>query len=266
VAFLVGFFLKNGFHSRRTLWLALVSGFPVLCSLILWPLRAVLERQGIPVVTLFPQMSFYLYLHFLLPLMAVFVGSAVIADEVEERTLPYLLMQPVRRRNMMLAKTFAGMLTLGILMCASLGLTYTVLTGGEGIAYWIAHIPGLLQAGAVLLLGTLVYIPLFGIMGGVLKRAVLIGLLFTFGWENTVAFFPGNVKLLTVAYYLHTLFPKVARQGSESIENRLIATMMPQTSIHPVLAVGVLLLFSMIFTGVLMMLPEWKEYRLEQTE
>jgi ABC-type transport system involved in multi-copper enzyme maturation permease subunit len=266
VAFLVGFFLKNGFHSRRTLWLGLVSAFPVLVALILWPLKPLLAKQGVPFQSLFSQMSFYLYLHFLLPLLAVFVGSAVIADEVEERTLPYLLMQPVRRRNMMLAKTFAGMLTLGILICVSLGCSFTILAGASGFAYWLSHIPGLLQAAAVLVLGTIVYIPLFGIMGGCLKRAVLAGLIFTFGWENTVAFFPGNVKLLTVAYYLHTLFPKVVRPDSASIEDKLIATLLPQTSLHPAWAVSLLLVLSAVFTCLLMMLPEWKEYRLEQTE
>ncbi len=266
MAFLVGFFLRNGFHSRRTLWLGLVSGFPVLCALILWLLKGILGKQGVPLPSLFPQMSFYLYLHFLLPLMAVFTGSAVIADEVEERTLPYLLMQPVRRRTLVLAKTIAGMLTLGIAVSVSLGLTYSILAGAGGFAHWLAHIPGLLQAAAVLFLGALVYIPLFGLMGGTLKRAVLSGLIFTFGWENTVAFFPGNVKLLTVAYYLHVLFPAVARPESASIEDRLIAALMPKASLHPALAVSVLLVLSAAFTALLAMLPEWKEYRLEQTE
>ena len=207
MASLIAFFFKTGLRSRRTFWLTLVNGVPVLCGVLLFLLKGLIARDGVTLESLFPQISFYLYLHFLLPLMAVFVGSALIADEVDERTLPYLLTCPVPRTHILLSKALASILTLSLLMFISLGLCYSIMMLPAGLSGWLSNIPGLLQSAGVMLLGLIVYIPLFGLFGGILKKPVLVGLLFTFGWENTVAFFPGNVKLLTIVYYLHRLYP-----------------------------------------------------------
>ena len=40
-----------------------------------------------------------------------------------------------------------------------------------------------------------------------LKRPLVIGLVFAFGWEPGVLLFPGYLKHLTVAYYLQALVP-----------------------------------------------------------
>ena len=262
---LIAFFFKTSMRSRRTLWLSLVTGVPVFCAVLLFLFRSLMARDGVTLESIFPQISFYLYLHFLLPLMAVFMGSALIADEVDERTLPYLLMCPMPRTQILLAKALASVLTLSLLIFVSLGLTYSIMMLPAGLGGWMEHIPQLIQAAGVLLIGLIVYIPLFGLLGGLMKKPVLVGLLFTFGWENTVAFFPGNVKLLTVVYYLHRLFPDVARAGSQSVENKILQILLPASPMSVAAALAVLLGIGIVFTGTYALLLRWKEYRLEQT-
>jgi hypothetical protein len=41
-----------------------------------------------------------------------------------------------------------------------------------------------------------------------LKRPLLIGLVFVFGWEPTAMALPGYLKHFTVAYYLQGLVPQ----------------------------------------------------------
>jgi len=119
VGFLIRFFLKDGVHSRRTIWMGLLSLIPVGCSLILLLIRSLLEQEGVNLTDLYPQMSFLLYLHFLLPLIAVFIGAAIIADELEERTLPYLITRPIPRRIIILSKLIAGTLTAAVILSVS---------------------------------------------------------------------------------------------------------------------------------------------------
>ena len=82
--YLVTFFLRNGIHSRRTWWLALLGLLPVGCAILLWMAKPLLEEEGVTVFGLFPDVGLLLFLNILLPLMAVFVGTAVIADEVRD--------------------------------------------------------------------------------------------------------------------------------------------------------------------------------------
>ena len=243
----------------------ILSFVPVVCSLVLWLLRHILEEQGIAVSALYPQISFFLFLHFLLPLMSVFIGTAIIADEVEERTLPYLLVRPIPRRTIVIAKTLAGALTVGLILFVSLGLTYSILVIDGGVKGWISNIPKLLQSGGVLLLGLLVYVPIFGFFGGTVKRPVLAGLLFTFGWESTVGFFPGNVKLISVVHYLHVLYPKLQRIRVRNGQSALLELILPAKQISSATAIWILLLMSAVFIGLLVSLLYIKEYRLEQS-
>ena len=47
-----------------------------------------------------------------------------------------------------------------------------------------------------------------------LKRPLVVGLVFTFGWEPAVLLFPGYLKRLTVAYYLQGLVTHEMPQDS----------------------------------------------------
>ena len=44
-------------------------------------------------------------------------------------------------------------------------------------------------------------------LGARLKRPLLVGLLFVFGWETLVMAVPGTFKTLSIAYYLQGLVP-----------------------------------------------------------
>lgn len=260
--FLIQFFLKNGIHSRRTLWMGLISLVPLAVAVMLFLFKPLLSREGIELPALFPQINFWLYLHLLLPLLSVFIGSAVIGDEVEDRTLPYLLVRPLQRRWIVLSKLIAGWVTAGVLLFVSLLLTYLVmmLGGGESLTESFGQ---LLHSGGILLLGLAVYIPLFALLGGLIKRPVLLGLLLTFGWENSVAFFPGNVKLMTVVHYLHVLSPqlqKVTQGGAQNIFNMV----MPAKEISCLTALLILLGLSAALVYLSSSLLLVKEYRLQQ--
>lgn len=262
--YLVTFFLRNGIHSRRTWWLALLGLLPVGCAMLLWMAKPLLEEEGVTVFGLFPDVGLLLFLNILLPLMAVFVGTAVIADEVEERTLSYLITRPRPRGTIVLAKLAAGYITLASVLALSLFLTFMVLVLEEGSGGLTGNLGLLLKCEAVMLLGIAAYLPLFAISGGLIKRPVLVGLFFAFGWERLVAFLPGNIRLMTVIHYLHELFPEgSASQGGGDLRSTILGAI-PGGEVSDGTAILVLLLIAAVFTFLTTLLLKVKEYRLDQ--
>src|SRR5215217_3316604 len=89
--------------SRRTIFMALVVGAPVLIALIL----RLLDALGAPVFqvngtrmagpAIFGLMIWIFYLRFTVPVLGVFYGTSLIADEIEDKTITYLFTRPVRR-------------------------------------------------------------------------------------------------------------------------------------------------------------------------
>jgi ABC-2 type transport system permease protein len=252
---LLNLFLRNGLKSRRTWWMALLGLFPVGAAMLLWLLNPLIEKDGTTLWGLFPPLGLMFFLNLLLPLMTIFVGTAVITDEVEERTLAYLLTRPVPRGRIVLAKLVAGFLTLG-----------TVLAVSEGVPAWGRNLGLLLKAEGVLLLGLAAYLALFALLGGLFKRAVWVGLLFAFGWERLVAMLPGNVKLATVIHYLHRLYPITEQGRGGDIRSLIFGAPAPPSEVSELTALLVLLALTALFALLAARLLSWKEYRLEQGE
>ena len=244
--------------------MTILSFVPIASTVVVYLVRPLLEDEGVMVSSLYNQMSFLLFLHFLLPLMALFIGTAVISDEVEERTLPYLLVRPIPRWMMVLSKMLAGCITIYALLFFSSIFTYSALTLSDGFYGWTRDLGRLFRSLGVLLLGLIVYVPIFTVLGGALKRPVLAGLLFVFGWESAVAFFPGNVKLLTVAHYLHVLIPKLQRVRGGNVHIQLLDSVVPYKEISPIVAILILVGVAALFGGIALSLLHVKEYRLEQ--
>ena len=66
----------------------------------------------------------------------------------------------------------------------------------------------------MLAVGLAAYGAVFALVGTRLKRPLVVGLVFAFGWEPAVLLFPGYLKRLTVAYYLQALVTHEMPQDS----------------------------------------------------
>jgi hypothetical protein len=59
----------------------------------------------------------------------------------------------------------------------------------------------------LLALGLAVYGALFALVGAVLQRPLIAGLVFAFGWEQIAMLMPGYIRRVTAVYYLQGLVP-----------------------------------------------------------
>jgi ABC-2 type transport system permease protein len=205
--------------SRRTVFMALVVGAPVLIALFLRLLvglgAPVLDNQDVQngVVTtvrmtgpgIFGLMIWIFYLRFTVPVLGVFYGTSLMADEVEDKTITYLFTRPIPRGAVLVGKYLAYLGCTVFVVLPSVVLVYLLvvpLRGSLGGSF-----PDLLKDLALLALGLAVYGAVFAFVGAKFKRPLLVGLIFIFGWEQAALAFPGYLKRFTVAYYLQGLVP-----------------------------------------------------------
>jgi ABC-2 type transport system permease protein len=59
-------------------------------------------------------------------------------------------------------------------------------------------------------IGLASYGALFALIGAVVRRPLVIGLVFAFGWEQLALVLPGVFRRATIAYYLQALVPHTA--------------------------------------------------------
>jgi len=207
--------------SRRTIFLALVVSAPVILGLIVRILTSVgiggsVRLGGSAVVagpSIFGLFIWLLYLRFIIPVLGVFYGTSLIADEVEDKTITYLFTRPIARGAVVVGKYLAYLAATSLVVLPSVMILYflVVPTGGGSLA---AAFPALVKDLALLGIGLAVYGSLFAWVGAQFKYPLVTGLVFAFGWEQGIMVIPGYLKRFTIAYYIQGLVPHAMPQDS----------------------------------------------------
>ena len=205
--------------SRRSVFLGVLLGGPVLLALALRIVSTLYEAgfriNGVRAAgaSIFGMMIWLMYLRFIVPILGVFYGTALIADEVDDKTITYLFTRPIPRRAVLFGKFLAYLACTVLLVLPSVMLVFflVVPTGGGSIG---AAFPSLVGDFGMLIVGLAAYGAVFAFVGTRVKRPLIVGLVFSFGWEPTVLLLPGYLKRLTVAYYLQALVKHEMPQDS----------------------------------------------------
>jgi ABC-2 type transport system permease protein len=251
--------------SKRTVFMFLIVAAPVLIALFV---RA-LVVLGAPVLdgprgvrmtgpAIFGMMIWIVYLRFIVPVLGVFYGTSLIADEIEDKTITYLFTRPIRRGAVLVGKYISYLACTVFVVLPSVMLVYLLivpLNGTLGGAFL-----DLVKDLTLLAVGLAVYGALFAFVGAKYKRPLLIGLVFIFGWEQIALAFPGYLKYYTIMYYLQSLVPHaMPNDGALSLLQGLFRD-------NPSLWAALFWLF--VIWGAFLALATWvierKEYVLEQ--
>jgi ABC-2 type transport system permease protein len=203
--------------SRRSVFLGLLVGAPMA---IAFAIRTIAATRGLPSINgaglngpaLFGILIWLLFVRFVVPVLGVFYGTSLIADEVEDKTITYLFTRPVPRSAVLLGKYFSYLASVVLLVLPSVVVVYFLIVpigGSIGQSF-----PALAADLGMLVAGLASYGAVFALVGARLKKPLIVGLVFAFGWETTVLVVPGYLKRLTVAYYLQALVPHAMPQDS----------------------------------------------------
>jgi ABC-type transport system involved in multi-copper enzyme maturation permease subunit len=196
--------------SRRTIFMALVVAAPVLLAIV----ARIVEGTGIAPIRIngarvggagiFGMIIWLLYLRFIVPVLGVFYGTALIADEVDDKTITYLFTRPIPRGAVLLGKYLAYLVCTLFVVLPSVMIVYFLLVPFGEIA---GSFGALMMDLGILGLGLACYGALFALVGAMFRRPLVIGLVFVFGWEQLALLLPGYLRQFTLAHYLQALVP-----------------------------------------------------------
>lgn len=196
--------------SRRTIFMALIVAGPVVLAVVARLVQAggvaPLRVNGAQVggTAIFGMMIWVFFVRFIVPVLGVFYGASLIADEVEDKTITYLFTRPIPRGAVLLGKYLAYLVCTTLVVLPSVMIVYFLLVP-------LAEIPGsfpaLVADLGILALGLAAYGALFALAGAALKRPLVIAVVFAFGWEQMAMLMPGYLKQFTLAFYLQALVP-----------------------------------------------------------
>ncbi len=150
-----------------------------------------------------PVLIFNLMFTVLIPMTALLYAPGIIQDEVEEQTLTYLMLRPLPRWSIYVAKLAAT-----IVVTAALAAVFTILT--EAVIYWqepdfAAVLRGRLPAPAVFALALVAYNAIFGIVGLFVRKALVVGVVYIITFEGVLANIDFIFRKATVTYYARVL-------------------------------------------------------------
>jgi ABC-2 type transport system permease protein len=249
--------------SRRSVFLGLLVGAPVLLAAVV---RILSATGWLPVVNgarvggpaLFGVLMWLLFVRFVVPVLGVFYGTALMADEVDDKTITYLFTRPVPRSSILFGKYLAYLACVVLLLLPAVVIIYFLIVPvggsiGQGFPLLAADL-------GMLAVGVAAYGAVFAFVGAWLRRPLIIGLVFAFGWEQSVLLIPGYLKRLTVAYYLQALVPHAMPQDSALSSLLLVFQELPSVAVSLICLAGIVAV-SLWLAGRAV---ENREYVLEQ--
>jgi ABC-2 type transport system permease protein len=249
--------------SRRTIFLAIVVGCPVLVAAVI----RIVDSAGIvpfrvngtrlDYSAIFGAMIWLLFLRFIVPVLGVFYGTSLIADEIEDKTITYLFTRPIRRSAVLVGKYIAYLVCTTLVVLPGVMLVYFLIVPFRQIG---ASFTLLLTDLGLLALGLAAYGGLFALVGTTLKRPLVAGLVFAFGWEQFALIMPGYVRRFTLMYYIQSLVPHA--MPAEGVQSLLQAFFSDTPStVTSLVSLAVAITVSLALAGRVV---ERREYVLEQ--
>ncbi len=190
--------------SRRSLLMALLVAAPVLFAILYRVLSATHGEPPLGPPDIYALMVAVYWIRNVLPLAALFYATSLIADEVEGRTLTYLLTRPLTRSAIFAGKFAAYLATTFTLALPAAVATFFILMTAPNAPALGPAAADLPRDLGVMLLTLVAYGALFGLLGVLLKRPVIPGLVFLYGWE-LLANLPGYLPRLTLTAWLRSL-------------------------------------------------------------
>jgi ABC-type transport system involved in multi-copper enzyme maturation permease subunit len=245
-------------RAKRTKVFAVLCLLPVLLALILRASALASPDRGFDGLAIFGNIIIAFGLQFLVLILALFYGTSVVSEEVEGKTLTYITTRPLPKRAVILGKYAAYVLVLLILVLGSILAAFFILNA-DRLDYGPAW-SFLGKSLAALSLGVVCYTAFFTLVGTFLKKSVLFGFFFGFGWENIVQYFPGSTQKFTIMHYLKSLLPGVGDTGG-GVLSFLMFRLEPSPAGT---AVATLLALTAVFLGLACWVFARKEYLFDE--
>ncbi len=149
-----------------------------------------------------------------LPIVTMTLATASFGNEVEDRTLGYLTLNPVSRWAIVLGKMLApAVIAAPLLVVSGVAVVMVGLDGGVQTAAAV---------GVGILAGVAAYSAIFAWLGLVSSHAIGFALMYVFLWEGTLSSLLSGIRYLSVRAYILTLMEGVGGWRLDSLQDLTI--------------------------------------------
>ena len=193
--------LRQHFRGRRLLVLSLLFALPSVLAAVV----TLGARFAPPAESLEFALLLNLIPHALAPLAALVYATGIIQDDVEEQTLTYLLLRPLPRVALYLIKLAATLLVTSLLTAVFTVVTLAVITLVAGEPATTELVERALKTAGLLALAEVGYCALFGLLGLLTRRSLVVGIVYIVLLEGLLASLDTVARRLTVMYYFRVL-------------------------------------------------------------
>jgi ABC-type transport system involved in multi-copper enzyme maturation permease subunit len=184
--------------TKRVILCAVLAAIPCAIAAIVSSLPKSPAREE---VFMYP--AWFLLLQVITPLLSLVMGSAVISEEIDDRTISFPFSRPAPRASLLIGRWAASALALVVLLGASASALAIISTSvGSAPASLLLTADLITPIIIASILGGLVYSALFATIGVFLRHPMIVGLAYCFVIEALAANLPGRTRSLAVQHYL----------------------------------------------------------------
>jgi ABC-2 type transport system permease protein len=140
----------------------------------------------------------------LLPLAVLILATGALGNEIEDETLPFLLLKPIRRSRIVLEKFIATVLVdLPILVAGSV-ITYLVnYRGAAGESDNLTFLWAVLGSTVA---GVAAYGSVFLLVSLLVSRALLAGIVYILLWESLLGRFLPGLRIVSIRHFTESIY------------------------------------------------------------
>ncbi len=176
--------LRGLLGRRRMILMLLLAALPILVGLLIRVAGGTRDS---------PEILDTLVIRTVLPLVALIVGTAAMGSEIEDGTAVFLLVKPIPRWRVALAKLAVASGLTAVLVVPPILITAALVSGADSESLAVA-------AGFALaaIAGGTAYACAFTTLGTLTSRALIIGLVYTLLWEGVLAGLLEGTRFLSI--------------------------------------------------------------------
>lgn len=179
----------------------------------------------------------------LLPLASAIYSTMVLSQEVEQKTIVYLLTRPIERWKLLVGRWSATVAA--VVIISLIGMIATMIgAGGPGNI----HVSFLRDLGAIVL-GAAAYGSLFLFVTLIFNRALIVCVLFAFGWESSIPNLPTGMQKLSILAHMQAVAKHPESQGGIKVWEA-ITGVLGQNNLSAAGSAFTLIVFTIVMVGL----------------
>ena len=235
------FLLKDALRFRKLMvWIA----FAILALLLsaFWKSLAIGNSVNVTSTDRYVNVA-NIFIFRLLPLASAIFSTMILSQEVEQKTIVYLLTRPIERWKLLVGRW--GATVVAVLIISMISMVATILGAG---GFSSVHISFLRDISAIIL-GAAAYGSLFLFITLLFNRALIICVLFAFGWESSVPNLATGLQKLSILAHMQAIAKHPESEGGTKFLEG-ITGVLGKNNLSATSSAFALIVFSVVMVGL----------------